>query len=117
MILTQLVTGLADPEWEEKIMVLGDKLTLDKTVSLLEDLEMGKTSRANLKPGSVEQVGAVVRTDHQKVKMASKLRTDRQSVARPNKPVNPPFKCCGSKSHLSGIQERREKCTAFNVNF
>ena len=44
MILAQLVTGLADPEWQEKTMVLGDKLTVEKAVSLLEGLEMEKAS-------------------------------------------------------------------------
>ena len=54
MILAQLVTGLADPDWHEKIMVLGDKLTLQMVVSLLEGLEMGKASKATLKLRSVE---------------------------------------------------------------
>ena len=75
MILAHIVTGLANPEWQEKVMVMGDKLTLEKAVPLLEGLEMGKSSRATLKPGAVEEVSAVVKTDHQKVKVASKLGT------------------------------------------
>ena len=55
-------------------------------------------------------------TDQQKVKGAIKLVTDGQSVARPKKPVSQPCQCCGSKSHSSGLEERREKCPAFNVN-
>ena len=86
-------------------MVLVDKLTLEKAVSLLEGLETGKASNATLKPGAVVEVSAVVKADHQRVKVASKLGT-----------VSQPCKCCGSKSNSSGLQERREKCLAFNLD-
>ena len=46
--------GLADPEWHEMVMVIEDKLTLEKAVPLHEGLEMGKSSRATLKPGAVD---------------------------------------------------------------
>ena len=48
--------------------------------------------------------------------MASKLGNGGQPVAQPNMPVSQPLKWCGSKNYLSGLQERREKCLAFNVN-
>ena len=82
MILTQLVTGLAYPELQDKVMVMGDKLSLEKAVSQLEGLELGKSSRATSKPGAVEEVSAEVKTDHQKVKVASKLGTVGQPIDR-----------------------------------
>ena len=116
MFLAQLVTELADPEWQEKVMLMGDKMTLMNAVSLLEVLEMGKASKGTLKPGAVEEVSLVVKTDHQKVKVVSKLGTGGQLVARPNKSLSQTCKCCGSKGHLSGLQERREKGPSIYVD-
>ena len=104
MILAQLVTGLDDSVWQEKVMMMGDKLTLEKAMSLLEGLEMGKASSATLKPGAVEEVSAVGRQTTRRSRWPiSWGLMNSQSLNQINLSVSQPCKCCGSKSHLSGL--------------
>ena len=44
MVLDQLFRGLQENDWKEKLIAVGDKLTLEKAVKLVEGLEIGKSS-------------------------------------------------------------------------
>ena len=44
MVLDQMIRGLYKNDWKEKLVACGEKLTLEKAITLIEGLEIGKIS-------------------------------------------------------------------------
>ena len=66
-VCIQLIKGIQDKDHQERVLTLGDSLTLDKALAHLEALEAGKLSRRQLEEGTRASVN-LVKTEHQQMK-------------------------------------------------
>ena len=115
LLMYQLVRGLSDTEIQARVLqagaqVEGGELSLNRVMKLAEALEMGKSDQE-----LVSGAGALFRlSDHQRNKQTG--RQDKRDRPKTPKKSNalPDNQCgfCGSKSHTSRLNDRREKCPA-----
>ena len=112
MILYQFVRGLTDTQMQERIMesaaqVETGKLSLTKVVKIAEAFEMGKNSQELVNSGGA-QVSKI--SQYQKNKNTARQTTRSQSGQQDR------TKCgnCGKGDHTSKLQDRRDKCPAFD---
>ena len=108
-VKTQLIMTLFNEDIQEKAMCSSDKMDLDKLVEFVETLEKAHATRKELDVGTVNSV----KTEYSRGKLKNRLETKHESGK--NSGTIERCRCCGSDSHNSNFEVRKEKCPAFNV--
>ena len=112
ILMYQTICGLKDKEAIQRVLqsaaqVEGGELSLTRVIKLCQALEIGKDSQ-QLVSNSSPQLCRI--STYQKGKQQKSTNHNKDNKNSQNK-----FNCghCGSKDHSSKLNDRREKCQAF----
>ena len=110
MIMSQLILGLSNTEWQEKALAFGnDKTTLDDVNRFLNSLEAARDAREAI--GKESEVAGLKSTEYKKSKNPPSFNKPKPEDNKNEDNKN--CRACGSRDHNSSTNSRRKNCPAF----